>query len=149
MKCPATRYNPKEMGKDVADCILCQKGFNCFDEGLANLTFHGMTYRCPEGRYCLPGSWNTFECRAGSFHDMSTMYPPPGFVEECTICPEHYYCPKGTDNRFAYPCSGGYFCSRGSTYPTLCSPGEYCRQKRLNGQNVIEKAQCPENFYCP
>jgi hypothetical protein len=36
--------------------LLCQKGFYCYDEGLANLTFHGMTYRCPESHFCPPGT---------------------------------------------------------------------------------------------
>lgn len=142
VNCTQTYYNPNYGGKDKEDCLACKSGFFCNDEAIWTLDIESnnktyakfaSNYICPLGNYCLNGTWNPYECLAGTFHDKGTTYNPPGTLGDCFFCPEHYYCPKGSDDRYANPCPGGTYCPRGSTYPLLCPPGQYCKQKYVNG----------------
>jgi hypothetical protein len=73
---------------------------------------------------------------AGTYSDTG-MSKLPAALADCGICPEHYYCPLGTDSRYKYPCTSGTYCPPGSTWPILCPAGKYCFVKIQNGLNTI------------
>ena len=159
--CPAGTYQPYvEMGH-LNDCLPCDAGYDCYDEGIGNLYSTGDKYACPDGHFCPSGiAIRPVPCIAGSFID-DLSQPPQNInfeqvflgsttiaqdIVDCDFCPRGYTCPTGTGNRYSYPCPPKYICPAGSGLPILCPPGYYCEG---TGEGLLESAECPEGFYCP
>ena len=124
--CSATRYNPSTGGTDITACQACKGGYNCYEDAISDLITTGDKYKCPNGNFCPIATWRPFPCKAGTYSDYHVTRFPATYLSDCLSCPEHFYCPLGTSDRYAYPCPSGTYCPIGSAYPKLCPPGKYC-----------------------
>ena len=92
---------------------------------------------CPPGKYCETGSKAfTGYCNAGyvCVGGAATINPTGTFVKTDTTYAD-------TNNG---PCPVGHYCSRGSSFPVPCEPGQY---QPATGQSVC--VNCPQYMYCP
>jgi len=89
---------------------------------------NGTMYHCPSGNYCPQRAQRPWECPAGTYSEVGQL---PAFMDECDQCPEHFFCLRGTPDRFEYICDqrgeGGVYCPPGSSQPRLCEEGYWCR----------------------
>ena len=147
------------------DCLPCRSGYTCSDEGIGSLTANRDIYACPLGYFCEKGiDIDPIPCIAGSFRDDLTTQDDgisltftdafhksssrnPASIQDCMLCPEGFYCPIGTGNRYENRCEPGHICPAGSGAMTKCPPGQYCTIDPETG--IITMKPCPEGFYCP
>jgi hypothetical protein len=151
------------------DCLPCQAGYTCSDEGIGNLRGNDGLYKCPLGHYCERGiNVKPQKCISGSYFDdiiekstsselsFTGAYSGGGVgksskIQDCNLCPEGYFCPSNStetpDYRYKHKCPEGFLCPSGSGEPQLCPPGFYCAIDEETGITVSKI--CPEGYYCP
>lgn len=174
-KCPAGKFGTMERAKSEADgCATCPPGYNCY-EGTSNFEL----VPCPKGGYCEAGK-TVIACPPGTFNndlygrsknDCKTC--PIGHeckeesVDQGTLCPEGYFCPRGSEiNQYpcpagthgnsqtgkkdineCLPCPPGHYCPEASAKPTLVPKGYY---SSLTGMPSLESLyKCPPTYFCP
>ena len=132
--CPRGTYNPYTNMGQLNDCLPCQAGYTCADEGIGNIRGYQGLYKCPLGHYCERGiNIRPQPCIAGSFRDdrvesgdasytFTGAYSGSGSasassIKDCQLCPKGYFCPEGTADRYANPCPQGSTCPYGSGEP--------------------------------
>jgi hypothetical protein len=97
------------------------------------------------GHYCPPGTVNAvdYSCPPGTFTNSSTLVRQG----DCTVCPERYYCPYGS-NGTHLPCFAGYVCPPGTGRgdQVACLPGTYSSNTSL--ADVSECLVCPAGHFC-
>ena len=86
--------------------------------------------QCPIGYYCPDDTahYERYPCAIGTYGSK------PGLKssDECTACPEKFYCPKKgmtESTKNSYPCKDGYICGAGSSVATgtaACPKDSYC-----------------------
>jgi hypothetical protein len=90
-----------------------------------------MGYFCPKGDHIKP-----IPCLAGTYLDAnsvstgtsSTSLNLYDSLNNCNFCPKDYYCMKGTNYRFQYPCKNGFLCPLGSGDMIPCPAGYTCKR---------------------
>eukprot|EP00347_Sterkiella_histriomuscorum_P024400 403331247 len=136
----------------------CDYGFKC-PVGTSVKPFIP-DYACPKGKYCQNSI--EYECPTGTYNPVlgasnSTycLTTPAGYYNDLTsstdyhdnICPQGYYCPAGTTNKYAKQCpAGSYRNLVGATQSSdcgLCPTGHYCPTE------TVETFVCPLGYYCP
>jgi hypothetical protein len=151
--CPKGTFQPAKNQSGIDDCRPCLGGFHCDGVGLGNILKFEDKYRCPLGHYCPMGSTlKPIPCLAGTFTDETAVDSKSGSekfsadsLNDCNYCPEHYYCERGTNYRFQYPCKDGYLCPKGSGAMIACEAGFYCKRDK----DVMVQTVCPQGYYCP
>lgn len=160
--CPVGTYNPVENKGLLSDCIDCKAGRFCDTMGIDGAIIE--TKKCTQGFLCISGSTT----------------PTPMDGTKGKICDPGNYCPEGTDTMVQCPagsyeprqgtyspscqtCPAGYFCTIGSTSPTICPVKSYCPagsgaatlcpngrfnddQTGLEASNQCK--ECPTGWFC-
>ncbi|GIQ87851.1 hypothetical protein KIPB_009982, partial [Kipferlia bialata] len=182
-ECPVGTYRSDPGGVDVDGCsacsggkactvtgldtpdVDCQAGYYCTSGAETMTPTDGVTGDvCPAGNYCPAGSSAPTVCPVG------TWSPDTGNtkLEDCVTCSPGKYCPlTGMSNLDAYDCSGGYYCSGGSSLQApladnggRCSIGNYCEAGSFeetacdagsysDEQGLAACKTCPAGYYCP
>ena len=145
--CPVGTYNPAESKTSLADCIPCDAGQYCPEEGM-----EAPAGDCAAGFYCLSGSpfekpaiddlsSNYGRCPAGKHCAIGTSTPT-----DCVIG-KYSSMTKLEDDTNCKDCEPGSYCdAAGLSAPTdLCEPGYYCEV----GSTSSQQAQCTGKNYCP
>ena len=117
--CSNGTYNPFERGINVSNCLECDPGKFCSENGL--LAPNG---NCSSGFYC-----------------------PRGNVKgDANPCPPGHFCPPESD--FPDPCMPGtYQDKEAQDFCEICPAGRVCNN--ASGPVVFPSVLCPEGFYCP
>ena len=158
-ECPiGTFYNNTGAGAE-ADCLPCDPGMYCNNDGLAYPVGEcaagyyctlGSAYDqpddssgvggiCPEGYYCPEGSSSPRKCDQGYFMNNTG-------AAECYTCPAGHYCDGGDTTTFKN-CPRGSYCPEGSFEPEPCPAGTYGTDEEL--VSADECTPCARGFYCP
>lgn len=117
LACPAGTYNPIIKGSNPLSCLPCTAGKACPTPGLT-----APSLDCQAGFFCPKGSIsnNQYPCLPGTYSNSTSLRS----ADECSPCPERYFCPYGTG---------------GSNPPRPCTPGFYCPTQSPTG----DKYKCP------
>lgn len=122
--CPAGTFNNETHANSSSYCKTCTGGFYCETTGLGFPTgkcgpgfycLQGSNLKsptnttadygpCPMGHHCPEGTAVPFKCPAGTYNGNTGQV-------NCTMCPENYYCPRGSSN--FTQCPIGYYCPNG------------------------------------
>uniref|UniRef100_A0A0G4HJ42 Tyrosine-protein kinase ephrin type A/B receptor-like domain-containing protein n=1 Tax=Chromera velia CCMP2878 TaxID=1169474 RepID=A0A0G4HJ42_9ALVE len=101
---------------------------------------------CPAGYYCIAGSVNPVPCASSTFR-ATTLATASGDCTQCSAgsyclgvglsavtasCPAGYFCPTGTDDYSANPCTVGNACPAGASGETACTGGTYAEATRTD-----------------
>ena len=119
-------------------------GYSCPQSGLVK----GDGFPCEEGHYCPAGTVeaNQYPCLPGTFTGQNDSKS----VDECTVCPERFYCTEGTGviKNPQKPCIAGYYCPMGTPVGNRhpCPPGSYSNSSSLAAAS--ECSDCPPGYYC-
>ena len=153
--CPVGTYSSLFGNDMISDCMQCDPGRYCSQQGLTNYTglcapgyycvsganvsqpVDGVTGDiCPEGYYCPAGSSNPIVCEMGS-------YMPQQGASECLPCPTGLRCING----MAGICLPGYYCPGSTGYtPEACPIGTYSNSMNLTDET--DCSPCPPGQYC-
>eukprot|EP00750_Incisomonas_marina_P016607 INCI19214.1.p1 GENE.INCI19214.1~~INCI19214.1.p1 ORF type:complete len:6126 (+),score=1170.25 INCI19214.1:309-18686(+) len=100
---------------------------------------------CPTGSYCPAGSAAPEPCPAGTFNDRKNQVSE---FEACLVCPERYFCARGSDNYTGTPCPPGYFCPNGTAVSTAnpCPIGTFSSVGLLG--DAAECTDCTLGYAC-
>lgn len=156
IRCPRGTYGPLTGASKLEDCISCDMGVYCEDEGIAEpgarechvgyycplnqLEGDPASYICPKGYMCPQGSKAPTPCAAGT-------YQPSTGASTCEACPERYYC-DGVDGSQKIECPRGYYCPQGTKVPSEhpCPVGTYSANLLMKDDSGCE--DCPAGYYC-
>ncbi|CDW71824.1 gcc2 and gcc3 domain-containing protein [Stylonychia lemnae] len=136
----------------------CDFGFNC-TEGTSVKPFNP-DYSCKAGYYCqksvqYPCPQGTYNPVIGAANSSYCLETPAGYYSDkeastqykTNICPEGYFCPKGSISGKDYQCpEGSYRNIQGATSASdcgTCPTGHYCPTESR------EVFVCPQGYYCP
>lgn len=135
----------------------------------------GTGRECPAGHFCPAGSVVPEACPIGTFR-ADTKGTTKSDCEDCTAgkecihrgltapgdpCEGGYYCPAGSDEKYAEGCPAGHYCPAGSAAATVCPIGTYqpnelqtsckdCPKGYYCHQTAMFLPQiCPKGFFCP
>mmetsp|Transcript_3555 Transcript_3555/g.5536 ORF Transcript_3555/g.5536 Transcript_3555/m.5536 type:complete len:1103 (+) Transcript_3555:128-3436(+) len=99
-------------------------------------------FECKAGHYCLDGV--QYPCPDGRYGELTRETNP-----QCTgVCPEGYYCPRGTSYRRTNICGrSDLYCPVGSVQPTFVPKGYYSTgsDSELTRFGITI---CPPGMYC-
>ena len=163
--CPQGTFSNVSGLMNPSECLDCTPGTYCLSEGLTEPTgscnqgyycpegsLSPTEYICPTGLYCPRGSAQPLECLGGSYTNVSG-------AEECSICPESFYCLTVAANYAEIPytadnfstnvqlCPSGYFCPEGTGADwQSCPIGTYSSQYGLS--SASECTLCDGGMYC-
>mmetsp|Transcript_25097 Transcript_25097/g.27849 ORF Transcript_25097/g.27849 Transcript_25097/m.27849 type:complete len:558 (+) Transcript_25097:3592-5265(+) len=145
--CPVGTYNSIESKTTLADCIACDAGKFCDEEGLS-----AVKADCAAGFYCTTGSPfekpaiddvsnNYGRCPTGHHCATATSTPTP------CVAGKYSAMTKLADDTHCKDCEPGSYCeTAGLTAPTgLCEPGYNCAV----GSSTAQAAECTAKNYCP
>ena len=100
---------------------------------------------CPKGTYCMDGFKHV--CQPGSYGDTVGLS-----TESCSApCPAGYYCPTGSSDARAHPCSSSpeFYCPEGSSRELRGKYGYYSIDyHHKDGAGYGEQELCPKGSYC-
>nr|XP_054760934.1 uncharacterized protein LOC129267226 [Lytechinus pictus] len=119
---------------------------------------------CVAGSYCLSGDKDPYprHCPNGTFSDETGLIQesecqicpkgqycnPTGLTAPAGDCPGGHFCPEGTADQYANPCSASFYLNASagedSQGCTLCIAGYYCPTEGLSWP-----VECPQGFFCP
>ncbi|XP_077578966.1 uncharacterized protein LOC144200596 [Stigmatopora nigra] len=159
--CPNGTYGERPGLSEVNECVPCPEGKYCYSQRPEDDPITSPTGLCPDGHHCPTGTGFMYSnpCQAGQYrstasgHHGDVCVPCPSRhychkpgMETPSICPQGFYCPKGSS--FAQPCPEGSYGSRsGLSNRSECSPcgaGWYC-----SGVGLAEPSgTCKDGFYC-
>ena len=154
--CPAGKSGIVERAiSEATGCMDCPAGFACPAKD-GNWELHP----CPQGGFCKGGVSAMEACPPGYYNDLMFGQSiadcklclaghecPGGGKDSGPLCPEGYYCPRGT-------IPGTYKCPKG-TYGgfqkglkdvsecLICPPGHIC------GEATVTPAKSPAGYYQP
>jgi hypothetical protein len=136
VQCPIGTYMPYYGATELADCVECQAGYYCPDEGTITPTACENTwgYYCPEstgaeadrescnhGFFCPAKAHMEYRCALGYYTD-STWTATSSNWASCDTCPGGSYCIATTTDAVDYdnnPFSG-------TASPTQCTDEYFC-----------------------
>ena len=180
LSCPAGTYINSTGNVDKGDCMECALGMYCLLNGLSEpsgacspgyfcpggqISATPSNFSCPEGHFCLSGSFEPQPCPPGTFQDapvQSECLPcPPGYYCDPAengdspitsflsfVCPEGSYCLEGTEYANQYQCPLGTFSnSTGLEMESDCQSclgGYYCGERGLIFPNMM----CSAGYFC-
>ena len=128
--CRSGTYNPNPGAANTSDCVACEPGRYCGQDGLSS----------PQGP-CAPG-WYCFS---------GASSPTPGNSTEGGQCLPGEYCPQGAI--LPTECDPGFYCSSVglSNVTGACSAGYYCIESSDTPQPIdgVVGDVCPSGHYCP
>lgn len=130
--CPIRQFSQVLEGVSDEVCSACPAGFWCTKSGISDYT----KYPCKVGFYCVEGAKEPTPCPPGTYTTQTNI----GRVEDCSPCPQGYYCIGGLSTYTICPAST--YCPRGSSYYKLCPPGSLCTE------GTGEAVDCPAGSYC-
>ena len=141
--CPAGTYTHFHNLTSARECTVCPPGEVCL-EGTGGI--QTPLLRCAPGHFCPNGTQypTQYPCAAGSYSNATNLQRQ----DDCTPCPEGYYCVGGEAAPTA-PCSRGHYCPEGTKTATEfpCPAGTYYNQTgNIRVQNCIK---CFAGHYCP
>ncbi|KAM8927608.1 uncharacterized protein RCH25_007839 [Pelodytes ibericus] len=173
--CPRGTFSSDTgLGSESA-CKPCPPGYYC--QGTGQTTPTGLCFEgffcpgrqslpnnlpCPRGHFCLAGSWEPSLCEAGWYQNEekqttchiceagyycdSRREPVSDFRQ--FLCPQGYFCPRGTQYGTQHPCpTGTYGASSGLTTIegcVKCPPGKYCQGEGLENPT----GDCASGYWC-
>ena len=153
--CPPGTFSNSSLLYDVNQCTNCPPSYYCLGGEAAT------TGTCPPGFYCLLNTKfaEEYACPNGTYNQEYGK----SSVMDCQVCPQGYFCEKGTVNPYECPygtympygynktsrlsigtaagyqmdclqCDGGYFCLNATITPVKCGFGKYSKV----GQSVCQ-----------
>ena len=145
--CAAGTYLDTPGGTSADDCKKCPDGKYCLQGtgGEVNDPLAKSIMNCNPGFYCPAGSpsGNLNPCPPGTYSTSVNLSKP----DECTNCPEGYYCIGGESTPTGY-CPPGHYCLANtvSKYQHPCAAGLY--QPLFNQVNAGSCKSCPTGHFC-
>ena len=123
-----------------SSCKICDPGFFC--DGT------NVSFECPEGTFCQPGSSQPTACPEGFFCPEKSWRP--------FDCPRGSYCLDGIRK----PCESGYYNLLSKQSECLaCEGGQFCKNPAMQPQDCpagsfclplsVEPTVCPVGYWCP
>jgi len=132
--CPTGHYSATSVS---SSCTICPAG-KFADSGASSCSVcaagtesssgSGACTDCAAGKYSLGGSSavpSCTNCQAGKYQTFEG-------VSFCISCPSGYYCPLGSADYTANPCSAGKYSATGASACTSCPGGYYSASSGAN-----------------
>ena len=146
--CPLGTYLPYTGATSLNECISCDPGSYCDQEGAT-----APKGTCAQGYYCEGGATSAQQaiCPKGYFCVASSPAPSPCALthyqdqtgqSSCTACPTGFYCTEEAK----IVCPAGYYCLANNDKKP-CPPGTY--RSSTGGQDSTACSSCPAGFACP
>lgn len=118
--CPAGKYCPDAGASAPAG--PCFAGYFCTSGSSSATPVDGTSGDvCPPGRFCPAGSSSPQPCPPGTFMPNTGTQSQAG----CISCPAGQYCGDANASAVVGPCTAGYTCPLGTSYPGT-SPSGSC-----------------------
>ena len=134
----------------------CSAGYYCRSSAKTSTPEEGENANvCPHGHFCPEGTDEPRKCPAGTLgqvtklekEEQCTNCPEgyycgvPGLYNTTTLCQKGFYCPNGSSLATQVECPMGMYCPVGSPAPMLCPAGTFSNRTQL-----YEETQCTDCF---
>ena len=139
----------------------CNAGYYCKQGAKTSTPIQGEEANvCPHGHFCPKQTAEPEKCREGKL-GMTTKLeradqcsdcpegfycPTPGQYNTTLKCDKGFYCPNGSSLATQVECPNGAYCPTGSPEPKLCPHGTFSNQTQLHNETQCTK--CLPGYYC-